>query len=211
MAKRIDVPERFAKTGKSFVNTIKSDAYANSMRSFAAFPKNISFNGKDEKEEIILLVRKSPASFITQYLTILGFLVAPFVFFSLLNLLGLSGREVTSIGAGATLMFILLAAGIAVDTFLKWFYSVNIITDERIVDVDFSNVLYHRFSETQLEQIQDVTHTVNGLLGSLFDYGSVYVQTAGSKPEFEFINVPRPRDIQDVLLDLLEMKQKGEL
>lgn len=88
---------------------------------------------------------------------------------------------------------------------------MSIITDQRIVDVDFSNVLFHRFSEAQLEQIEDVTHTVAGIWGSIFDYGTVYIQTAGSKPEFEFINIPRPRDVQDTLLDLLEMKQKGQI
>jgi hypothetical protein len=88
---------------------------------------------------------------------------------------------------------------------------VNIITSDRIVDVDFSNILFHRFSEAQLENIEDVTHSPVGVFSSIFDYGDVYIQTAGENPEFEFKGVPRPRDIQDTLFDLMEMKQNGKI
>ena len=95
--------------------------------------------------------------------------------------------------------------------FFKWFYSVNIITTQRIIDVDFINAFQHRFSEAQLEKIEDISHEHVGFLGSLFDVGTVYIQTAASNAEFEFQNIPRPRDIQDTLNDLLEMKQEGEI
>jgi hypothetical protein len=49
------------------------------------------------------------------------------------------------------------------------------------------------------------------VFSSIFDYGDVYIQTAGEKPEFEFKGVPRPRDIQDTLFDLMEMKQSGKI
>jgi hypothetical protein len=52
---------------------------------------------------------------------------------------------------------------------------------------------------------------VTGLLGSIFDFGSVYIQTAAAQPEFVFEFVPRPREVQDTLLDLLELKQEGTI
>ena len=69
----------------------------------------------------------------------------------------------------------------------------------------------HSMSEAQLEKIEDVTHKQLGILGSFFDVGSVYIQTAGTAQNIEFTNVPRPRDIQDILIDMLESKQKGEI
>ena len=69
----------------------------------------------------------------------------------------------------------------------------------------------HSMAEAQLERIEDVTHKQLGVIGSVFDVGSVYIQTAGAQNEIEFSNVPRPRDIQDILFDLLELKQKGEI
>jgi len=93
----------------------------------------------------------------------------------------------------------------------KWYFTVNIITDQRVIDVDFDNVLYHKFSEATLEKIEDVSHAPAGLLSSIFDYGDVFLQTAGTEPEFKFKGVPRPRDVQDTLLDLIEMADKGQI
>ena len=60
-------------------------------------------------------------------------------------------------------------------------------------------------------RIEDVSHTTIGIIGSIFDIGTVYIQTAGAKAEIEFQNIPRPRDVQDILYDLLELKQEGEI
>lgn len=206
------IPKKFARVSHSFMDVIRNDAgKSGSMSSFCAFPQNASFAGMDRDENVILLIRKHPASFYVQYLMIFVFVLLPFVFMFGLNGLGVDGTSIGSLVAASFIIFWLLAFTIGVDTFLKWFYSVNIITDQRIVDVDFHNVLYHKVTEAQIEKIEDITHNVDGILGSIFDFGSVYIQTAGAKNEIEFESVPRPRDIQDVLADLTELKQKGQI
>ena len=205
------IPKKFAESGRSFVDKITQDKRKARFGTFAAFPKDVQFDGIDEAEEIVLMVRRDPASFLVQYLIILAFLFSPVFFFIVLGALGIKDGSLIALGLGGSLVFLLIAFTIALDTFLKWYYSVAIITDQRIVDVDFHNVLFHSYAEAQLEKIEDVTHEVAGFMGSVFDYGNVYVQTAGATNEFEFMYVPRPRDVQDVLLDLLEMKQKGEI
>lgn len=202
------IPKKFAKAKKSFVKRISDDIHdGGSTTAFCAFPQGINFSGQDREEAVVLLVRKHPAVFIPQYLGIIGFLIAPLFVMTALNSLGVS----ILFGLGVSLFFILLAISTGVDTFVKWFYSINIVTDERIVDVDFSNILYHRMSEAQLEKVEDVSHMPAGILSALFDFGDVYIQTAGSRPEFDFNSVPKPREIQDTILDLLEMKQKGQI
>ena len=205
------VPKKFQGVKKSFMEKLEGSVGDRVFATFCAFPNKVSFNGKDEKEEVILVIRRDLASLLPQIGFVIAFLLAPLAVIATLSALGVEGTAAIQFGLGGSLIFVLIGIAAAFDTFLKWFYSINIITDERIVDVDFSNVLYHRFSEAQLEQVQDVTHKVSGILGSIFDYGSVYIQTAGTNRELEFVNVPRPRDIQDVLLDLLEMKQKGDI
>lgn len=205
----IKIPDKFKRNRKSFVTKITQASSRSEVSNFCAFPTDVSFSGKESEECVVLLVRRSLISFWPQYILIAIFLVAPFFFGVMLS--AWQGPNTGVIGLSATILFWLLAFTTAVDTFLKWFYSVNIVTDERVVDVDFENVMYHRYSETQLENIEDVTHSVNGVLGSIFDFGNVYIQTAGTKPEFVFENVPKPRIVQDTLLDLLEMKQEGVL
>ena len=77
------------------------------------------------------------------------------------------------------------------------------------MDIDFNGVVNHRVSETQLERIEDVSHSPVGVWATIFDFGNVFIQTAGEQREFQFENVPRPRDVQDTILDLLEEKQNN--
>lgn len=205
------IPRKFAKAKQTFIGRLANDVQTKHVTSFSAFPDKVSFDGQEETEHVVLLVRQHWAAFIPQVLGVLILLLMPIIFFAFVSALGDSFGSSAAIGLGGAVLFFLMAITLAVDTFFKWFYSVNLITDQRVIDVDFTNIMYHRFSEAQLEKIEDVSHSTGGVLQSFFDFGTVYLQTAGTKPEFEFNNVPRPRDIQDTLNDLLEMKQQGQI
>jgi len=202
------VPKKFAKTTKSFLQRLHDGYDPKNFGTFCTFPINYTFNGQDKGENIVLLLRRHPVSFIKQYFVLVLLLLSPIFVLS-------TFRYIEGIGFGMTLgvclFMILLSISFSVDLFFKWYYSVNIITDQRIVDVDFDNILYHRFSDAQLEKIEDVTHVPAGVFSSIFDYGNVFIQTAAAKKEFDFYEVPRARDVQDTLSDLLEMKQKGQI
>jgi uncharacterized membrane protein YdbT with pleckstrin-like domain len=91
--------------------------------------------------------------------------------------------------------------------FIIWvlyYLNMYIVTNERIVDVDQKGLFAHHVSELNLEKVEDVTSEVNGILGHLFDYGTVYIQTAGTKERFDFENVPNPGHITKVILHLYE-------
>ncbi len=208
-SRKSKIPAKYTKAGKSFIGRIENDVHASALGAFCAFPSDISFNGQDKGEDVILVVRQHPAVFIPTALLVLFLLILAFLPGVFFNSIGLEVEATLSIGAG--LAFLLAAFTLAVDGFLKWFFSVNIITSSRIIDVDFENILYHRFSETKLENVQDVTHTPVGFWSSFFDFGDVHIQTAAAQGEFEFLRVPRPRDIQDTLFDLLAMKNKGQI
>jgi len=205
------VPKKISVTKKTFISRLENAMDRPSISPFIAFPKKTSFNGQEKKENIILIVRQHPAVYLGQMLLVVGMIIFGVIFSAVISNLGIEGGSGVALSSGAFVFFLAMAITIAFDTFARWFYTVNIITDQRIVDVDFINVLRHEFSEAQLEKIEDVTHSVSGLLGTIFDFGTVTIQTAGAQPEFQFNNVPRPRDVQDTLFDLVELKQTGEL
>ncbi len=96
--------------------------------------------------------------------------------------------------------------------FLIWMHyylNVQIVTNLRIVDIDQVGLFSHVISELHIENIEDVTSETNGILGNVFNYGMVFVQTAGSRERFEFNNVPEPSHINKLLLDLYEQAPKG--
>lgn len=197
------IPVKFRNIKKSFMDTIS----LNNDHSFMSFPKELNFHGKEKGEQVVLIIRSHWIVTVPYFfLTILVFIL-PFILVSLLPTFFTN----TALLISLVITSLLVSLGIIVSTFVKWFYTVHIITDQRVVDLDFTSIMNHSVAEAQLERIEDVTHKQLGIVGSVFDVGSVYIQTAGSQNEIEFSNVPRPRDIQDILFDLLELKQKGEI
>ncbi len=94
-----------------------------------------------------------------------------------------------------------------ISVFIIWilyYLNIHIITERHIVDIDQVGLLNHMVSELNVDTIEDVTgHTV-GLFGNLLDYGTVFVQTAGTVERFEFDNVPHPGHIASMILEVYE-------
>jgi len=197
------IPKKFRDLKRSFMDniTLRND------HSFKSFPKEMTFHGKEQDEEVILVIRSHWIVYVPQALLALLVLVSPWI-------LGAISSDIfksTAIFFSLLITSLLIGGSILVSAILKWYYNVDMITDQRVVDLDFPNVMAHTMSEAQLEHIEDVTQKQLGLLGSIFDVGTVYVQTAGSNQNIEFTNIPRPRDVQEILSDLLESKENGEI
>ncbi len=99
------------------------------------------------------------------------------------------------------LMFLILGLLIM---WVMYYLNVQIITNQRIVDITQTSLIHHTVSELHLSRIEDVTADVKGLFGTLLDYGNVYIQTAGETERFEFDRVPNPASIEKMILDLYE-------
>jgi len=206
MAKRENpnlIPKKFRNLGKTFTENITNEKNPY----FSPFPKGVSFYGKEKDEEVILVVRSHWVKYVPFIAVSLLILFFPFIF----ALLDPTLSENTVLFLAFFIPCLTLSLSIIVYAFIKWFYNVNIITDRRIVDLDFSSVASHSLSEARLEKIEDITHKQLGIVGSLFDVGTVYFQTAGATAEIEFNTITKPRVIQDMLYDLLDSKKKGEI
>jgi len=107
------------------------------------------------------------------------------------------------------LMWFLLTLAFIMESFLSWYFNVNIITDERVIDIDFYNLIYKEISDAEIENIEDVTLIQGGVWQTLFNYGLVIIQTAAETPQFEFKDIPNPSLVVNVLKNMqLEEKQE---
>lgn len=196
------IPKKFRNIKRSFMENIvlKND------HSFKSFP-SVSFHGKEQDEEVILIIRSHWIVYVPQIVLAILVLTLPWILAAISSDIFKSAVVFISL----LITSLLVGASILIATLVKWYYNVDMITDQRVVDLDFPNIMAHTMSETQLEHIEEVTQKQLGLLGSVFDVGTVYVQTAGSNQNIEFTNIPRPRDVQEILSDLLESKDKGEI
>lgn len=88
------------------------------------------------------------------------------------------------------------------EQFLGWYFNVNVVTDERIFDVDFANLVYREITDANIDQIQDVTVTIGGVLRTMINYGDVLIQTAAEIPQIDFRGVPKPDTVAKILREL---------
>lgn len=176
----------------------------NPVSAFCYYPHDVDFVNQEPDEEIILLVRRHPFTNTGWLVVTLLMIVSPILleFFPFLDFMPARFQFV------AVLIWYLLTLAIFIQGFLSWFFSVNIITNKRVIDVDFENLIYRKITDAEIDKIEDVTVQMGSVIRTLFDYGDVLIQTAGEVPEVEFQGVPHPDQI-DKILSELRMKVRG--
>jgi hypothetical protein len=182
---------------------------ANPLTALAVEPTKTFLEVQDKGEEVYLLIRRHAITNTWWVLFFLVVLVAPLIAFSEFGREVLGLAEVFTLFSTKSLVASVIIWYLYVYLFvlqnsLLWFFNVLIITNERIIDLDVSWP-FHRFvSEVQLYQIQDVSFRQSGFLSSIFDYGGVHVQTAGSEQNIELRQAPNPALIHDKITDLVQ-------
>ena len=179
----------------------------NPLASYCYYPHHVNFMNKDSEELIVALVRKHPITNLPWIFIALLMFVAPFA----LTVVPLFGFLPPSFQTMALLFWYLITLAFVFEQFLSWFFNVNIITDERVFDVDFNNLLYREITDAQISQIQDVTVKVGSAVRTILNYGDVHIQTAGEVPEIEFQAVPNPDRIAKILRDLQVEEQVEQI
>lgn len=176
-----------------------------SISAFLARPKHLNFESQFDGEEVILLLRKHLVSQIRWVLIAVVMILAPLVLTNFPLIEFLPGRFQFIV----ILMWYLLVFAFVLENFLSWYFNAYIVTDERVIDIDFYNLIYKEISDAEIENIEDVTVQVGGVLQTVFNYGWVIIQTAARTPQFEFDYVPQPGKVSEVLKQLqLEEKQE---
>lgn len=200
------------KESQSSFHRLKELERSSLFESFRVSPGDVDFHGKDTGEQIILFMRQHPIVLFPGFIkAILVLLVTVALAYGLTYTL--SSLKVNIV----TLNIILLVFGVFISiTYMlyevfKWFYTISMITTSRVIDLDFQTIFDSRWSSTTLRAIQDVSHTSPGFISTIFDVGSLQIQTAAEKELFEISNIPRPRDVQDVLMDLVDEERTGNV
>jgi hypothetical protein len=182
-----------------------------SIWSSPAFPQKTN-----PDEDIILLVRQDIAVLIIRLIATL----LVFFFFLLIKVLAqlvipAEGDIILKsidflVGLGS---FVLLLA------FLRYFHnfylSLQLVTTDRIIDIDQKGIFKREVNELAIGNIEDVTYKQNGFLPTLLGYGEVIIKTSsieiGSTNEntvngFVFENCPEPSKVAGIISDLFHQK-----
>lgn len=172
-------------------------------------------NKTTEDEDVILLTREDIVILIFKgvglYLFFFVLLLLRVFVSGFQDLIWISLYDSILFGSGSilTIAFLLI--------FHNYYLSLQIITSERIVDIDQTSLFRREVSSTTIEKIEDVTHKKVGILNLLFNYGDVIIQTAGrtgaeagadSVNGFVFNNVPSPAEVAHII-DVLQEREEN--
>lgn len=181
----------------------KKNKEHNHLHTFAAYcenPSSITFADRLDDEEILLLLRKH---FVTNIpwvikavaLSLVPLIIMMVIFFEFISIDFLPPNYAVI----SLLFYYFIVFGYVFVNYLTWFYNVSLVTNERIVDVDFSQIVFENVAATKLTQVEDVHYSQIGVIRSIFDYGDVILQTAGTLPNFDFLAVPHPERVIKVI------------
>lgn len=167
-------------------------------------PRKIRFDQQEDNEVIELFLRQHPIVNVFWVVTSLILLVLPPVFFQIESIFDLNFTSQTPTGVllGSLIVYYLVLLAYALEQFLSWYFNVYIITNMHIVDVNFYSLLSKEVVEVSLSDIEVIAHNVAGVLGSLFHYGNVEIETAAETKRILFEKVPRPDLVTDRVQDL---------
>ena len=169
-------------------------------------PKVFTFIERDDDEDILVVLRRHWITNVPWILISFAMLFVP----SLISFVPLFDNLPLSYQFAALFFWYLVTFAYALEQFYSWYFNVYIITEERVIDIDFNNLLNKKFTEAKLTMIQDVTSSVRGVSQTIFNYGDVLIQTASEIPEIVFNRVPNPEKIIKVLGQLrIEEEQEA--
>lgn len=183
------------------------------MKLFPAYfdrPVHMKFADQEEDETIELLLRRH---FVTNVPWIFMVFVGLFIPIIVLNLSSLlSGFGVDKIPGNIILATVILwylfLLAYAITKMLNWYFNIYIVTNKHVVDINFHNLLNRDFVEVRLDDIQSSKSHIKGVIGSLFHYGDVIIETAAERQHIDFLSVPKPDAVKERIQDLQE-KEEG--
>ncbi len=173
------------------------------MGSFCVRPGHRFLTQQDD-EEIVLLLRAHPITNVGWILLALLMLLAP----TLVMQLGIFGSVPSGFIFIGKMTWYLVTLMYAFEKFLYWYYSVFIVTNERVVDIDFDNLTYRNITYANLNHIEEPEMIRGGFVRSIFQYGDLLVTTASEKPSLEALGIPWPQKAVDIISRLAEELEK---
>ncbi len=184
----------------------KSRENHSSLSAYSFYPEDVKFAAQEPDEEVLYFLRKHPVTNVPWILIFIFLLAFPPLTEYILRETPFDPLQIPfRLRLLFSIFWYLVCVGYALLSFLNWFFNIYIITNGRIIDLDYYGFLFYRLSETEISQVQDVTYEVGGVFQAVFNYGHVYIQTAAEQREFDFLSVPRPAKIHDVITDLAQI------
>jgi uncharacterized membrane protein YdbT with pleckstrin-like domain len=165
----------------------------------------------DDDEIKLAEVFKHPIYIVFLYLqVIVGVIVSGgLAYFLLPTVLGSVDTGIAIANAFVAIAIILAFLIIVVATYIFRQNRLT-ITDRNITQVLQSGLFNRKVSQLNINNVEDVTAVQNGFLQTIFNYGSLNIETAGEQVNFHYTFCPNPGFYAKIILDARE-KMLGQM
>ena len=159
------------------------------------------FKEQFDDEEVLLVFRKHPVV-MRKGLVVASaaLLVGPLYTLALIYIKPDNVPSMTFFGV-SFIVSLLLSVLVFMPFWISWFFSVYIVTSQRLIQITQKGMFHRSMVGLGLNQIQMVNYEIAGLQETLLGYGTIMIQTyVGSLTIHE---VHKPAHIQKELLEIL--------
>jgi len=182
----------------------ESHTHSHLFTAYCERPAGVNFIDILKEETLLLMLRKHFLTNFPWIISAIGLILVPFIL-AAINSFGILPFDFLP---STYIIFILFlyyffVSGFIFVHYLTWFYNIGLVSNQRIIDIDFSSLVFENVDATKLSQVEDVGYVQIGIIRSIFDYGDVRIHTAGPTSNFDFLAVPHPGRIINVINDLI--------
>jgi hypothetical protein len=194
----------------------KTGKFGNPWGSFVVADRDVHYETQQDDEYVMIFGRRHIITNIWWMAIVWFALFVPFVWDSFPFISELSNGTHFAL----IMLWYLFVFFFAIENLLMWFFNVYLITNERVIDVDFFGLLYKNINATHISKIEDVNYSQKGIMASFFDFGDVVVQTAsaqrsdevfvkgGESSPFTFEAIAHPNMVIRIVSELMEWYDK---
>ncbi len=147
-----------------------------------------------EGESVLRIVRRFGLTYVPHVLLAAFLICAPFFFMVPLF-------SMRMYGLAAFMVSVLVGLLFAARLYKEYYWNSFVITTRRVIDIDQVGFFKRTVSEAPYDRVQDVSFTIEGVLGTIFKYGTIVVQTAGTHVNLELIYVHHPQDVHHLITE----------
>lgn len=76
-----------------------------------------------------------------------------------------------------------------------------LVTDKNLIQINQISLFIRKIARLSMSNVEDVSADQRGILATIFNYGTLLIQTAGERPNFEFKYCPTPNHYADIVLE----------
>lgn len=157
-----------------------------------------TFHGQRDDETVIAAIHRHPWSYLKPVFVLVCFLIIPWLVVAVYGFTKIFSVTVLVVGV------LSFTWGFCI--WYLWSSSVVILTDQRILVVDVKTPVDRRVIEVPLRNLQNITFENRGFLSTIFGYGDVILQTAGSSDSQIILkNLGSPYDVQQLISKIAKL------